>query len=128
MRRFIEKPSPALIVAGLALVLALAGTSIAASQLGKNSVGARELGKVKQRSKTDSIDPAVNDRGAATAKCKSGEQLLGGGATLPNADPASTDPPSIEQNGPLGQRRWTAVAHSDNDTVTLRVTALCLKK
>jgi hypothetical protein len=59
--------------------------------------------------------------------CGRKEQLLGGGATLPDADPESTDPPSVEQNGPIDKRTWYAVGHTDNDTVTLLVTALCLR-
>ncbi len=119
--------SPGTLIGVAALVLALAGTSIAASQLGKNSVGATELGKVKLRSAEDVMSPA-QDRAEETVQCGRKEQLLGGGATLPDADPESTDPPSVEQNGPIDKRTWYAVGHTDNDTVTLLVTALCLKK
>jgi hypothetical protein len=114
-----------MIVAVLALLLALAGTAIA---IDRGSVGARELAKVEQRSKTDLINPPGDERGQATVRCKRKEQLLGGGATLPDADPQSTDPPSVEQSGPSGRRGWKAVAHSDNDVVTLRATALCLSR
>jgi hypothetical protein len=71
---------------------------------------------------------AGDGNGQATAKCKRGEQLLGGGATLPGADP--NEHPSVEQNGPKGNRGWFAVANNDDSLIeaTLRVTALCLKK
>ncbi len=124
MHRF--RPSPAMVVACLALVFSVVGTGIAASQIDKNSVGARELGKVKLRAKEKPI--AGGDNGQAIAKCRRGEQLLGGGATLPGADP--DEHPSVEQSGPKGDRRWRAVANNDDSLieVTLRVTALCLKK
>src|SRR3954468_24904908 len=37
------RPSPALIISIIALIVALSGTAIAAKQLGKNSVGSRQL-------------------------------------------------------------------------------------
>jgi hypothetical protein len=39
----VGRPSPAMVVAVIALVLALSGTAVAVSQLGKNSVGTRQL-------------------------------------------------------------------------------------
>jgi len=115
-----------MIVALVALVLALTGTAIAATQIGRNSVGARELGKVVLRAKDQNITGGTHGR--AVAKCKSGEQLLGGGATLPGADP--NERPSVEQSGPKDATRWLAAANNDDSTidVTLRVTAICLKR
>lgn len=46
----IHKPSPALVVAVLALVVAFGGTSYAALSIGKNSVGAKQLRKNSVRS------------------------------------------------------------------------------
>jgi hypothetical protein len=119
-----RRPSPAMVVACVALVLALAGTSIAA--IGDNSVGAEELGKVKQRSE-ETIIPA-DDNAQTNAKCKSNEQLLGGGATLPGANP--DEEPSVEQSGPVTDRKWLAVGNNTDSAIeaTLRVTVLCLKK
>jgi hypothetical protein len=115
-----------MVVASLALVLAVAGTAVAASQIARNSVGARELGGVVARAAEQTI--AGGDNGQAIAKCKRKEQLLGGGATLPGADP--DERPSVEQSGPKGSRGWLAVANNDDSMleVTLRVTALCLKR
>jgi hypothetical protein len=115
-----------MIIAVLGLVLALMGTGIAATQLGRDSVGARELGDVQLRAKNKTI--AGGAFGKATAVCKRGEQLLGGGATLPGSDP--NERPSVEQSGPKGTRSWIAFANNDDSTVevTLRVTAICLKK
>jgi hypothetical protein len=126
MSRFGRRPSPAMIVACLALAFAMAGTAIAATQIGKDSVGARELGEVVPRAKEVSV--LGGDNGQAIAKCKRGEQILGGGATLPGAEPAER--PSVERSGPHGRRGWLALANNDDSLidVTLRVTALCLKK
>jgi hypothetical protein len=116
-----------MIVALFALVFAVSGTAIAASQIGRNSIGARELGTVVSRTTEKVI--AGGENGQATARCQRDEQLLGGGATLPGADP--NEHPSVEQNGPKGNSRgWLAVANNDDSTIgaTLRVTALCLKR
>lgn len=44
MRRYLHRPSPAMVVACLALLVALGGTSVAAvQQLGRNSVGTAQL-------------------------------------------------------------------------------------
>ena len=119
-----SKPSPAMVIACLALVLALAGTSIAA--IGNNSVGAEELGPVKLRNKERPVPPDENV--TAGVKCKRGEQLLGGGATLPGSNP--DEHPSVEQSGPVSARKWRAVANNDDSLLeaTLRVTVICLKK
>lgn len=117
------RSNAALIVACLALAVALAGTAIAA---GVGSIGARELGKVKQR--VSKVVVPAETQGVAIAACRPGEQLLGGGATLPGADPAER--PSVEQSGPISAFKWKAVANNDDSTIsaTLRVTALCLKE
>ena len=81
---------------------------------------------MKQRSKDEVI--LAGDDGQAKVKCKSDEQLLGGGATLPGADPA--EHPSVEQSGPITDHKWLAVANNDDSLInaTLRVTAICLKE
>jgi hypothetical protein len=126
VNRLARMPSPAMIIAVLALVLGLVGTGIAATQLGRDSVGARELGDVRLRVKKKTI--AGGAFGKATAACKRGEQRLGGGATLPGSDP--NERPSVEQSGPKGARSWIAFANNDDSTVevTLRVAAICLKR
>jgi hypothetical protein len=45
MRRRISRPSPALVISLVALFVALGGTGYAATQLAKNSVGAKQLRK-----------------------------------------------------------------------------------
>lgn len=57
MRRFLRRPSPAMAIATVALVVALGGTGYAATQLARNSVGSAQIrrdavtsSKVKNRS------------------------------------------------------------------------------
>jgi hypothetical protein len=45
MRKLVRRPSPAMIVACIALLVALGGTGMAATQLAKNSVGTPQLKK-----------------------------------------------------------------------------------
>ena len=129
MTRFPGKPSPALVVACIALVFAIAGTSIAATKIGEGDVGARELGKVSLRKATDLVDSQVDNHGEATANCKSGEQLLGGGTTFKAAH--SDDYADIDLSGPKGKNGWFGggyVDDSETEDFELVVTAICLAK
>lgn len=129
MRRFVGKPSPAMVVACMALVVALAGTSIAATQIGKNDVGARELGKVTLRKATDLVNSQVSEHGDASVNCRNGEQLLGGGAVFAGA--VGDDFADIDLNGPKGKRGWVGAGYvdpSETDDFKLVVTAICLAK
>ena len=54
MRKLLRRPSPAMVVACLALLVALGGTSVAAvSQLARNSVGTAQL----HSAQSDAEDP-----------------------------------------------------------------------
>ncbi len=78
MRTFLRRPSPAMIVACLALLVALGGTSVAAvSQLAKNSVGTPQLKnnavtapKIRNASVTNPkiANNAINRRRCRTAR------------------------------------------------------------
>ncbi len=131
MSRFGRKPSPAMIVACAAMVVALTGTSIAATQIGKNDVGAKELGKVKLRTDKVLVESINEDNhGDVRAKCKSGEQLLGGGGVF--ADASADDFADINYSGPDGKRAWRAGGYVNGeeapDDFTLVATAICLTK
>jgi hypothetical protein len=131
MKSFARRPSPAMVVACAALVVALTGTAIAAVEIGKNDVGARELGPVKLRTATDLVTSDFEDNhGDATARCKASEQLLGGGALFRGAD--SDEFADIDFDGPKGKRAWTAGGYVNGDEApddfTLVVTAVCLKR
>ena len=63
MRRSIRRPSPALVVASIALLVALGGTSVAAvSQLARNSVGTPQLRK------NAVTTPKIRNNAVTTAK------------------------------------------------------------
>jgi hypothetical protein len=119
-----------MVVACAALIVALAGTSIA-DVLGKGDVGARELGKVTLRSATKLVTSDLEDNhGDATAKCRRGEQLLSGGAVFKEAK--SDDYADINYSGPKGKRAWRGGGYVNGDEApddfTLVVTAICLAK
>ena len=118
--------SPGTLIGVAALVLALAGTSVAAQSIGKDAVGAKELGPVKLRSQ-ETVIPG-GEMAEVSVSCKRGEQLLGGGATYPDSDPVER--PSVEHSGPVTKRKWLAVGSNDDSALeaTLRLTVLCLKK
>src|SRR5690242_12953253 len=61
----VGRPSPAMVVAVIALIFAMTGTGVAVSQLGKNSVGTRQL-KAKAVTTGKIANDAVN--GAKVAK------------------------------------------------------------
>jgi hypothetical protein len=114
-----------MVVACVALMFAVAGTSIAATQISKNSVGAKELGNVKLRSA--SVGVAGGDVGDTVATCKRGEQLLGGGATFSGV--TALEGADIDLSYPDGKKAWAAGGYNgDGKPHDLVVTALCLKK
>jgi hypothetical protein len=101
-----RRPSPALIVATVALVVAMAGTTYAATQLPKNSVGAKQLkkdavtgAKVKNGSLTGSdidvaslgnVPSASNSERANLADRALTADSVGTAKTAQNADHAAT--------------------------------------
>jgi hypothetical protein len=94
-------PSPALIIAVLALVVALGGTSYAALKLGKNTVGAKQLKKGAVRSKK------VADGSLLARDFKAGQ--LPAGAPGPQGQPgAKGDPGEQGVAGPAGPTQGEA--------------------
>jgi hypothetical protein len=101
-----RRPSPALIVATVALVVAMAGTTYAATQLPKNSVGAKQLkkdavtgAKVKNGSLTGSdidiaslgnVPSASNSERANLADRALTADSVGSAKTAQSADHATT--------------------------------------
>jgi hypothetical protein len=134
MRKLWRRPSPALIVGCIALVVALAGTSFALpgrdtvdrNDLKENSVGARALKSVQLTTAQVNVD--AGQYGEATASCRPSQQLLGGGADWNNA--AVNEFTALLDNGPTADGTgWHARGQNGfTQTRTLTVTALCLKK
>jgi hypothetical protein len=78
MKRRLRAPSPALVIALIALFVALGGTSYAAIKLPKNSVGSKQL-------KKNAVTGAKIKNGAVTKS-----KINTAGLTVPNATHAST--------------------------------------
>ena len=90
----IQRPSPALIVAVLALVMAAAGgayaisvpkKSVGTKQLKNGAVNAKKLGKIVVH--VNQIDVPENTGRSLTVSCASGERLISGGVRF-NSDAA----------------------------------------
>jgi hypothetical protein len=105
-------PSPALVIAILALVVALGGTSYAALHLGKNTVGAKQLKKSAVRSSK------VADHSLLARDFKAGQLPAGpqGPQGVPGqagaAGPQGDQGPKGEQ-GPAGPTQGASVGFAD---------------
>jgi len=86
-RHRIGRPSPAMVVALLALVFALTGTAFAA--LGKNSVGTRQL-KAQSVTTGKIANNAVNGAKVANGSLSGSDINLGALGTVPNATNAAS--------------------------------------
>lgn len=84
----IGRPSPAMIVAVIALVVALGGTAVAAGQLGKDSVGSRQL-KRKAVTTGKLANNAVNGRKVADRSLTGKDINVGALGTVPSATNAA---------------------------------------
>jgi hypothetical protein len=84
----IGRPSPAMVVAVIALIVALGGTAFAANQLGKNSVGPRQL---KRSAVTTGkiANNAVNGAKVANGSLSGEDINVGALGTVPAATNAS---------------------------------------
>jgi hypothetical protein len=142
MRRILSRrPSPAIILAIVALVAALAGTAVAGggfvtkkkfnkfksqtnTQISTLSTqtSAAVKGPIRYVTQTVSVPDAPATPVQATASCPAGTKVLGGGAqTSVNSTSAF-----IDETGPAGQTGWEG--KFDNGTgapYTGTVTAIC---
>jgi len=86
-----RRPSPALVIAVIALIFALTGTAWAA--LGKNSVGSKQLKKnsvTKSKIKKEAVTAAKIKKGTITGKQINLAKL----GTVPSAEVANSIPPT----------------------------------
>ena len=116
MRRRINRPSPALVISVVALFVSLGGTGYAATQLAKNSVGAKHLkknavssAKVKnsslllgdfrasERSKLRGAAGATGARGAAGARGVPGAAGRAGCPRAPRGTPGDSGQPGARR-------------------------------
>jgi hypothetical protein len=89
MKRRLRAPSPAFVIALIALFVALGGTSYAAIHLPKNSVGAKQL------KKNAVTGPKIKNHAVGAAKINTN------GLTVPNAVHATSAAPSGAAGGAL---------------------------
>lgn len=124
-KRFrLRRPSPAMIVGIVAIVVATAGTSVAAINLSKLSDGAKDktvgVGKLTYVTVSQAI-PA-NTTVPVSANCPTGLKVIGGGikwTTLPAIDTVTTDSHPAAAG-------WAGHVYSGiNNTAT--TTAICAK-
>lgn len=136
MRVKLSRPSPAMVVALIALFAALGG-NVAAYALGRNSIGARELAPMKLRSgKVLDADTTPFDGSFNYAKghaiCKRGERLLGGGLRLRAGRVFPGQNVSMVESGPVPkEREWAVTMNSDLGGAARKdfvVFAMCLAR
>jgi hypothetical protein len=115
-------PGPAMIVAILALVVAMAGTSVAAIGLGALSNKAKD--KTVGVGKLTYVGATTTGTGNAIsveATCPTGLKLIGGG--VHTSDPARSE---VEESHPASQNHWEAVVRARGDE-TIEAIAICAK-
>lgn len=121
--RHLRWPSPALVVSMVALVVALGGTSYAAFQLPKNSVGTKQLkkhavsgAKIKNGAVTAS---KIKKNAVTTAKIKNGavtaSKINTSGLTVPTANNAN-------QLGGLGPSTYTTASNYTQSSTAQAIT------
>lgn len=151
------RPSPALVVSIIALVVATAGTtyaltvpkkSVGTKQLKAKAVTAKKLGATVRRSIDVTVrdglaSPPVSGGALGHAGCRRGERLISGGAKLipdqvPDV-PINASYPGPESIAPITHGEivesgydqvWTASAHNPyggSGPVTMRIFAICLQ-
>jgi hypothetical protein len=132
MGRIRKHVSPGVVLGVVALVIALAGTSIAlpgkgsvdGNDLKKKSVGAKALRATSTQTRTESV--AQGAYGEQTVPCPGGQQLISGGGSWDNT--AKTEfTPVVESNKEANG--WHVRAFNGHTAArTLTVYAYCLKK
>jgi hypothetical protein len=126
MHRFFRRPSPALVVSGIALLFALGGTSIAAvSALPANSVGPAQLkanAVISTKIANNAVTNAKLGKNAVTSS-KVADGSLTANDFAPGQIPAGPQGPA----GPSGISGWQLVEvdSASNATPTKQLSATC---
>ena len=120
MNRIRKLPSPALIVAVVALVFAMAGTGVAAKKLlglgsfkdgvKDKTVGVGKLQYVSTETKVDLTNQPANPK-VLVATCPGNYEAVGGGIKLTSADPATNN--DIIHDSYMTASGWTGHVSSD---------------
>jgi hypothetical protein len=117
-------PSPAMIVAVIALVAALAGTAVAAGKINLADLTDGAKDKTVGVGKLTYVGTSTQGTGNAIsveAKCPEGLHLIGGGTHT--SDPANSQ---IFESHPDAQDTWHGVVRAPQ-TVTIEGIAICAK-
>ena len=119
-------PRPGLVLGVVAIVIALAGTSLAGESATVSSTAAKA--KVSQVVQQLSIPPQSTNEGKveATVNCPSGTQVVGGGATFASGTPLTVDVRLFE-SGPQANGWHVRYDNEQNTARSATVAALCLK-
>lgn len=144
MKIRLRRPSPAMVVALLALFLAVGG-NVVAYGLGRNSVHSRDiapgavrandLGKFKFRKSGPIADwdtvahDGIYAEAGGRAKCKRGERLITGGSEATGGEAATPYMRMVDQGPVPAERAWQVRWASDMGGTAGRefvVVALCL--
>jgi hypothetical protein len=128
VRKMIKYSSPGLILAAVALVVALGGTSIAGG-------GAQTAAKPKVKAKVTQVTQSATLPGQGTnagildqtVNCPGGTTVVGGGAldTRPSGSPL--EPFAESTYGPSGNGWRFQFDNDEAGAVTVSLTAICLK-
>ena len=130
----VRRPSPAMIVAVVALAVALGGTAVAAKKLGLNSLspGAKKktvgVGKLTYvtAQQTYSADQPTGFNGYfLTATCPSGTHALGGGTKLASPAYANSSWFLVEEYPSTAGYTSHFYAGAPTQADTVQVTAVC---
>lgn len=134
MRRMLKsaRPSPAMVVGIVALVLAVSGSAIGATKLiglGAFKDGLKDktvgVGKLHYVTKTEAVASTPTDGKTINAACPSGFKPIGG--AVKTDKPANTSNYSVFQQYPT-TTGWTAVIRQPNATSEqISVIAICAK-
>lgn len=146
MRIKLRRPSPAMVVALLALFLAVGG-NVVAYGLGRNSVHSRDiapgavrandLGKFRLRTSGPILDRDTVARdgtyaeAGGRAKCKRGERLITGGSQASEGEAATPYMRIVDQGPVQAERAWQVRWASDLGGAAGQdfiVIALCLAR
>jgi hypothetical protein len=123
MRRIRKRlPGPAMLVAIVALVAAMAGTSVAAIGLGALSNEAKD--RMVGVGKLTYVGATTTGTGNAIrveATCPTGLKLIGGG--VHTSDPANSE---VEESHPASQNHWEAVVRAHGNE-TIEAIAICAR-
>jgi hypothetical protein len=147
MKIKLKRPSPAMGIALIALFFAMGGNVVAyglgrnsvhSSDIARGAVRANDLAKIKLRSgRVIDFDSTAHDVSYASAfgkaKCRRGEQLMGGGTRQRSGSETLIVPHiQLREEGPvLSERAWTARWSSNIGGAAREhfiVFAMCLKR